>query len=185
MPWENSRQGIIKHLFNEKMDVRVESIDGYMQHILPGSHSGKHRHMSEEFIFVIPGSDSEAHVAKRYPHKTIKPVGNGLRPKSAQNFLDSLPVVFQRNQSDGMNVTYHFTFGGEESLKATVVIKNKTLDVLDGHVDTPDLHVRADTRTWLDFLAKEKSLPAALISRKFRIKGSPKLMMAFAKCFPS
>ena len=54
-----------------------------------------------------------------------------------------------------MNVTYHFTFGGEESLKATVVIKNKTLDVLDGHVDTPDLHVRADTRTWLDFLAKE------------------------------
>ncbi len=139
----------------------------------------------QEFVFVIPGSDSESHVAKRYPHKTIKLVGNGLRPKSAQNFLDSLPVVFQRNQSEGMNVTYHFTFGGEENLKATVVIKNKELEVLDGHVDTPDLHVTADTRTWLDFLAKEKSLPVALIGRKIRIKGSPKLMMAFAKCFPS
>jgi hypothetical protein len=45
--------------------------------------------------------------------------------------------------------------------------------------------VTADTRTWLDFLAKEKSLPVVLISRKLRIKGSPKLMMAFAKCFPS
>ena len=139
----------------------------------------------QEFVFVIPGSDSESHVAKRYPHKTIKLVGNGLRPKSAQNFLDSLPVVFQRNQSEGMNVTYHFTFGGEENLKATVAIKNKELEVLDGHVDTPDLHVTADTRTWLDFLAKEKSLPVALIGRKIRIKGSPKLMMAFAKCFPS
>ena len=31
MPWENSRQGIIKHLFNEKMPVQMESIDAYMQ----------------------------------------------------------------------------------------------------------------------------------------------------------
>ena len=47
MPWENSRQGILKHLFNENMDVQVESIDAYMQFIPRGSRSGKHRHMSE------------------------------------------------------------------------------------------------------------------------------------------
>ncbi len=139
----------------------------------------------EESVYVIPGSDSEAHVARRYPHKTIRRVGNGLRPKSAQNFLDSLPVVFQRDQAEGMDVTYHFTFTGEENLKATVVIKNKSLEIKQGHVDTPDLHIQADTRTWLDFLAKEKNLPVALVSRKLRIKGPPKLMMGFAKCFPS
>lgn len=138
-----------------------------------------------ENVFVIPGSDAEAHVAKRYPHKTIRRVGNGLRPNSAQNFLASLPVVFQRNQSEGLDVTYHFTFTGEENYEATVIIRNKTLDVKAGHVDTADLHVTADTRTWLDFLAKEKKLLWALASRKIRIKGSPKLMMAFAKCFPS
>jgi ferredoxin len=49
-----------------------------------------------ENVFVVPGSDAEAHVAKRYPHKNLKRVGNGLRPKSAQNFLDSLSVIFQR-----------------------------------------------------------------------------------------
>jgi putative sterol carrier protein len=84
-----------------------------------------------------------------------------------------------------MDVTYHFTFTGEEKREATVVIRNKTVVVKEGHVDTADLHVTTDTRTWLDFLAKEKSLPLALIGRKIRIKGSPKLMMAFAKCFPT
>lgn len=139
----------------------------------------------QEMVFVVPGSDAEAHVARRFPNKKLKQVGNGLRPRSARNFLEALPLIFQRAPSEGLDTRYHFTFTGEENLKATVVIKNKSLEVMDGHVDTPDLHVTADTRTWLDFLAKEKSLPLALISRKIRIKGSPKLMMAFAKCFPS
>ncbi len=139
----------------------------------------------QEMVFVVPGSDAEAHVAKRFPHKTVKPVGNGLRPKTAANFLQALPLVFQKGQSEGLDTRYHFTFSGEENLNATVVIKNKSLEVKDNHVGTPDLHIIADSRTWLDFLAKEKSLPWALIGRKIRIKGSPKLMMAFAKCFPS
>ncbi|MDI7259063.1 MAG: cupin domain-containing protein [Thermodesulfobacteriota bacterium] len=61
MPWENSRQGIIKHLFNDKMDVQVESIDAYIQFVPPGSRSGKHRHMSEEFIFVLEGNGYDLH----------------------------------------------------------------------------------------------------------------------------
>ena len=61
MPWENSRQGIIKHLFNEKMNVPVESVDAYMQFIPPGSRSGKHRHMSEEYIFVLEGKGYDLH----------------------------------------------------------------------------------------------------------------------------
>ena len=61
MPWENSRQGIIKHLFNEKMDVQVEAIDSYMQFIPPASRSGKHRHMSEEYIFVLEGKGYDLH----------------------------------------------------------------------------------------------------------------------------
>ncbi len=61
MPWENSRQGIIKHLFNDRMDLPVESVDSYMQFIPPGSRSGKHRHMSEEFIFVLEGRGYDLH----------------------------------------------------------------------------------------------------------------------------
>jgi hypothetical protein len=42
--------------------------------------------------------------------------------------------------------------------------------------------VIADSGTWLDFLAKERSLLWALLRRIIPIKGSPKLLVAFGKC---
>ena len=44
-----------------------------------------------------------------------------------------LPFVFERGKSEGMNVVYHFTFRGAEEIKATVIIRDKTLQVLEGH----------------------------------------------------
>ena len=48
MPWELARQGLLKHLLNEAMNTRMETVDAYMQVIPPGSRSGKHRHLAEE-----------------------------------------------------------------------------------------------------------------------------------------
>jgi hypothetical protein len=47
MPWEMSRQGLLKHLLNEQMNTRMDTVDAYMQVIPPGSRSGKHRHLAE------------------------------------------------------------------------------------------------------------------------------------------
>ena len=47
MPWEMSRQGLLKHLINEGMNTRMETVDAYMQIVPPGSKSGKHRHLAE------------------------------------------------------------------------------------------------------------------------------------------
>jgi Fe-S-cluster-containing hydrogenase component 2 len=139
----------------------------------------------EETVYVVPGSDAEQHVARRFPAKKTKRAGNGLRPKSIRNFLDSLPLVFQRNQSEGLTATFHFTFTGDEEQKATIVIRNKTLELKDGHSGHADLRVTADSRTWLGFLRKDRNLVWALFRGKIRIKGSPRLLLAFAKCFPS
>ena len=62
----------------------------------------------EESVYVIPGSDAEAHVKKRFPHKLSKHAGNALHPRSIEGFLSSLIYVFQRNQSEGLNARYHF-----------------------------------------------------------------------------
>ena len=53
MPWEMSRQGLLKHLLNEQMNTRMETVDAYMQIVPPGSRSGKHRHLAEECLYVV------------------------------------------------------------------------------------------------------------------------------------
>jgi putative sterol carrier protein len=138
-----------------------------------------------ETIYVVPGSDAESYVVRRFPHKTVKRVSSGIRPKSIQGFLFGLPLLFQRNQSEGLSAIYHFTFTGAESRCATVTIHNKTVQVQDGHIGKANLFVTADSKTWLDFLAKEQNLILALVRRKIRITGSPKLLQAFGKCFPA
>jgi ferredoxin len=139
----------------------------------------------EETVYVVANSDAEAHVARRFPTKTTKRVGNGLRPRSIAFFLRSLPRAFQRGQSEGLDATYHFTFTGSEDRKATVVIRDKTVQVSEGHVGTAALRVTADSQWWLGFLAKERNLLWGLVHRKLRLKGAPRLLLAFGKCFPS
>jgi epoxyqueuosine reductase QueG len=138
-----------------------------------------------EVVYVVPGSDAESHVVKRFPHKEPKRVGNGIRPRSIEALLRGLPLVFQREKSEGLNATYHFTFTGDEDRKATVIIRSKTVEVSEGHTGSADLCVTADSKTWLGFLAKERSLLWALLTRRIRLKGSPKLLVVFGKCFPS
>ena len=139
----------------------------------------------EETIYVVPKSDADDHVRKRFPHKTVKYVRGSLLPRTIAGFLSGMRYTFQQGQSEGLNAVFHFTFTGKESRSATVVIRDKTIRVADGHEGTADLRLTADSETWLGFLAKERSLLWALLRRKIRIKGSPKLLVAFGKCFPS
>jgi hypothetical protein len=94
-------------------------------------------------------------------------------------------LVFQRGRSKGLSAIYHFTFTGREPVEATIVIRERTLTVADGHQGEPGLRVIADSDTWLRFVRKEESLPWALIRRRIRLKGSPRLLLAFGRCFPA
>ena len=138
-----------------------------------------------ETLYVIKGSDAERHAAKRFPHKRRKIVPNTLRPASIKGFLSGLPWAFQRGASKGLDAVFHFDFRGEEREQATVTIKDGGLKVEPGHVGKPDLTLRADARTWIRFLAKEVWLPWAVLRGGIRIKGDPRLLLAFGRCFPT
>lgn len=139
----------------------------------------------EETIYVIKNSDAEIHVKKRFPHKTVKQIGNGIHPRSIQVFLERMSDSFQRNQAKNLDAVYHFVFTGDEPAEATVTIKNQCVKVENGLVGAANLKVTADSATWLAFLAKEKNFAWAFLRRKIRLKGSAKLLLAFGKCFPS
>ena len=61
MPFENSPHGILKHMIHEKMNTVENCVDIYMQFLLPGQASGKHRHLAEEVFFVIEGAGYDLH----------------------------------------------------------------------------------------------------------------------------
>ncbi len=139
----------------------------------------------EEPVYVVAGSDAEAYARRRWKNKTVKPVASGSRARSIDAMLQLLPFVFQPNQARGLRAVYHFTFTGAEDREATIAIHDATIKVDYGHIGTPDLRVAADSGTWLEFLARERSLVWALLRGKIRVQGSPRLLLAFGKCFPS
>lgn len=61
MLWEDSPDGRIKHVINEKMNTKECALDIYMQFLDPSSHSGKHRHLSEEVFLVLEGKGYDLH----------------------------------------------------------------------------------------------------------------------------
>src|SRR5262245_11872529 len=154
----------------------------------------KQRHLREvvrplqeraEPVYVVPGSDAEVVARRKFPKKTVRPVSNGLRPMTIAGLLNFMPYVFQPNRSQGMDATFHFTFTGAESRQVTIKIQNRTLEIQEGLIGKPGVHVTADTKTWLGFLAKERNLVTALVSGRIRLRGNPRLLRAFGKCFPS
>lgn len=138
-----------------------------------------------EPVYVVRGSDAEAHLQRRYPHKTARYVSSSLRPRSIHALLVGMRHSFQRGAAGKLDATYHFTFTGKEALEATVVIRFGAIGIEDGLLGTPDMHVTADSETWLGFLAKEKSLLWSLVTRRVRLRGNPKWLLAFKRCFPS
>lgn len=138
-----------------------------------------------ETVYVIPGSDAEAHTAKRFPHKQVKQVRNSLVPVSIEGFRFGLPLVFQSNQAKGFKATYHFLFTGQEVAQFTVVISNQSCEIQDGQLGEPNLIVKADSKTWIGFLRKERNIFLAILTRKIQVKGDIRLLLKFAKCFPN
>ena len=96
-----------------------------------------------------------------------------------------MPLSFQRHAAGKPDATYHFVFTGNEPAKATVTIRGGKIAVEHGLVGEPNLKVTADSETWLAFLAGERNLLWALLTRRVRLQGNPKWLLAFKRCFAS
>ena len=137
----------------------------------------------QETIYVVPGSDADEYVSRAFPRKTKRHV-NGVRPTTIAGFLDTMHVVFQTGRSKGLDAVYHMIFTGREQAEATVTIRRQTLKVQRGLIGKPDCTVRADSRAWLGFLRKERSIGWALLTGQIRVRGGLSRLQAFGRCFP-
>jgi Fe-S-cluster-containing hydrogenase component 2 len=138
-----------------------------------------------EKIYVVPGSDAEAHLAEAFPHKSARLIGSGRLPDSIATMIRMLPVVFQRGRSQGVAARYHFRFRGSETAEATVDIRDGRITVEPGHVGRADLTVTADSDAWLGVLAKDRSMAWEMLRGRIRTKGPRRLLADFGRCFRS
>ncbi len=138
----------------------------------------------EETIYVTKGSDAEAYVQKRFPHKTVKQVTNGAGVTTICGFTDNLVHFFQRGQSEGLNAVYHFIFTGNTPIDITVTIRDKCIEKVDGLQGQADLTIRADGEAWVRFLNRKMTGVFAFVTGKIRVQGDPRLLIAFGNCFP-
>lgn len=138
----------------------------------------------KEPVYVVAGSDAQAHVRKRFPHKPVRVVSSSLRPSSAPAMFRALPLTFQRGPAKGWRARFHFDLTGDQAVQATVLIDDGTLAVEPGLVGTPDLFVRGEGHVWLDVVTGRRNPVAAVITRKLRVKGDRSLLTRFAACFP-
>jgi len=138
----------------------------------------------EEPVYVVPGSDAEAHVLKRFPHKTVRRIRGGVAPPTVARLIKTMPLAFQRGRSEGVDARYHFHFTGSEEIEVTFVIRDQKFQVLPGLEGKPDLTVTADATAWLEFLRRERKLAVMLATGNLRIKGDPRLLLKFGRCFP-
>lgn len=138
----------------------------------------------KEPLYVVPHSDAADYAARKYPHKTLRYVRSGARVGSIPGFLFGMNLSFQRGKAKGVDATYQFIFTGEGAAEATVTIRNQRITIDRSLTGTPDVVITADGPSWIRFMNRRLSLPRAIVQRKIRIKGSPKLMKTFANCFP-
>jgi Fe-S-cluster-containing hydrogenase component 2 len=139
----------------------------------------------KEPVYVVRGTDAEEHARKRYPHKTLRYVRSGIRPRTIEGFMLGLPLVFQPGRAGGLDATYHFRFTGAETEELTVKIAARRVTLTRGLHGKADIVVTADAKAWLSFVYKERGLAGMLLSRKLRFKGPARLLRAFGDCFPS
>ena len=137
----------------------------------------------EETIYAQAGSDA-IEKAKKFPNKIFKVTNLGMRPKSVDSFLRSMPMVFQPQKSKGMDLSINFHFTGDHERFVGVKINNQKIKVNDSHLEERDLLVIIDSKLWVKFLREEISLLRLLLTRKLRFKGNLKKLKLFSQCFP-
>ena len=137
-----------------------------------------------EPVYVVPGSDAEAHVAARFPHKTVRRIGSGRIPESVKGMVAMLPLTFQRGRARGLAARYQFRFRGQESLDVTVDIRDQKISVHPGLEGKADLELRVDSQAWLGMLCGERRAMWEVLSGRLRWKGDRRLLAAFRRCFP-
>lgn len=141
-----------------------------------------------ERVYVLPGSDAEDSVPKRYPSKTAIRVGWALNPRDIFSFLVNLTLTFQRRQAKGMNVTVNLVMAGADSdaapMEASLRIADGRFEALFWHAPEADMTVTCSQADFMAMFRQDFDLEAALGDGRVSTSADAQTLRKLIKCFP-
>jgi len=135
----------------------------------------------KEPVYVIAETSAER-AAKSYEKKYIRYVRNTIRPNSISAFIEGVPLLFNPEKAEGLNLTLHFEFTGNEPEQVTIVIDDGNINIQGGHQGKPDLRINSDSEIWIKMLNDEISPLKAMVTGKLKLKGNPVNLQKFKNC---
>jgi len=136
-----------------------------------------------ETVYVLPGSDAENSVAKRFPNKKPKRVSWTVTAPNIYSFLFNLTLTFQKMKSKGVLLACNLVLTGDAPVNASLTIGDRKLEVGFSHVETPDLTVHADQTLWMTSFELDFDLERALSSKAIKVEGSEYDYRTLVSCF--
>ncbi len=141
-----------------------------------------------EPVYVLPGSDAEASVPKRYPHKTATRVGWTMNPTDIYSFLFNLTLTFQRRQARGLDLVLNLELAGKPSqaapLQASIRIRNQTLEILFWHAPEADASLATRQDTFMAMFRHDFDFEAAWRDGTITATTDEGTIRKLIKCFP-
>jgi Fe-S-cluster-containing hydrogenase component 2 len=141
-----------------------------------------------ETVYVLPGSDAEDSVPRRYPHKTATRVGWTMDATEIFSFLFNLTLTFQRRQARGVSQIINLVLPGRDGddnpLEASLRIQEQRLEILYWHAPEADHHITCSQDTFIAMFRHDFDLDTALEAGNVAGDMDAQAIRKLIKCFP-
>ena len=137
----------------------------------------------EETVYVLPRSDAEDWLAKRFPEKTPKRVRWTLSADDPFSFMFNMTLTFQRSKARGLDACYHVIFPDLGGMKATIAIRKGVLSIEFAEEGDPDVILTTDSTQFAKMFEHSFDLDQAVRDGDLLIEGDLKLVKKLRTCW--
>lgn len=100
-----------------------------------------------------------------------------------QQLFEGMPQFVNQRAVQGVNKTIQWELTGEEPGAYYLVVRDGTVEVQEGHADSPDATITAPSELWKRIAMGKENGAVAFMTGKFKATGDLSVLMAMQNWF--
>ncbi len=137
----------------------------------------------KETVYVLPRSDAEDWLAKRFPEKTPKRVRWTINADDPFSFMFNMTLTFQRGKARGLEALYQVTFPDLGGMTAAIDIRKGVLSIEFEEAKAPDVKITMDSERFPKLFEHGFDVEGALADGTFSVEGDVALVKKLRNCW--